>query len=232
MENKTFKGLNAININDKVKTKMNLSYLSWAYAWGELLSKYPDSFMTVYKRTVDTTETVTQEDPDNHITKTIVTKTSQDIPYFTDGRTCFVRVGVTVGGIEYVEEYPVMGLKNDAIRVNAVTMTDVNKAIQRAFVKACARHGLGLYIYAGEDVPENEKNALVEISTATDFKSVQQDVISLVKKLQGNQRVAPEVIQYIQANFQGVRLSETTEAHLDKLLAARNYLAELQNRVR
>lgn len=232
MENKTFKELNAINVNDKVKTKMNLSYLSWAYAWGELLSKYPDSFMTVYKRSVETTETVTQEDPENHITKSIVTQTAQEIPYFTDGRTCFVRVGVTVGGIEYVEEYPVMGLKNDAIRVNSVTMTDVNKAIQRAFVKACARHGLGLYIYAGEDVPESEKNAPIEVGTSTDFKSVQQDVINLVQKMQSNQKVAPEVIQYIQTNFQGVRLSQTTEAHLDKLLAARNYLVELQNRVR
>ena len=92
MENKTFKGLNAININDKVKTKMNLSYLSWAYAWGELLSKYPDSFMTVYKRTVDTTETVTQEDPDNHITKTIVT--SENTANLTDEEFCN----------EYIEE--------------------------------------------------------------------------------------------------------------------------------
>lgn len=232
MENKTFKQLNEININDKVKTKMNLSYLSWAYAWGELLSRYPDAFMTVYTRTVETTETLVQEDPDNHISKTTTTKSTQEIPYFTDGRTCMVKVGVTVGGIEYIEYYPIMGLKNDAIRLNSVTMTDVNKSLQRAFVKACARHGLGLYIYAGEDVPEAEKNAPVEVSAANDFASVQADVINLVKKLQNNQKLAPEVVRYIQEMFQGVRLSATTETHLDKLLAARTYLSDLQNRAR
>ena len=232
MENQTFKQLNSINVNDKVKSKMNLSYLSWAYAWGELLSQYPDAFMTVYTRTLETTETYTQEDPDNHVTKTTVTKSSQEMPYFSDGRSCFVKVGVTVGGVEYIEYFPIMGLKNDAIRATSVTMTDVNKALQRAFVKACARHGLGLYIYAGEDVPEAEKNIPVEVSTATDFKSVQTDVINLVKKLQGNQKVEAEVVRYIQEMFPGIRLSATTEQHLDKLIAARTYLSELQSRGR
>lgn len=232
MENQTFKQLNSINVNDKVKSKMNLSYLSWAYAWGELLSQYPDAFMTVYTRTLETTETYTQEDPDNHVTKTTVTKSSQEMPYFSDGRSCFVKVGVTVGGVEYIEYFPIMGLKNDAIRATSVTMTDVNKALQRAFVKACARHGLGLYIYAGEDVPEAEKNTPVEVSAATDFKSVQTDVINLVKKLQGNQKVEAEVVRYIQEMFPGIRLSATTEQHLDKLIAARTYLSELQSRGR
>lgn len=225
--NKTFEKLNAININDKIKTKMNLSYLSWAYAWGELLSNYPDAFMTVYTRTLETKETTTQEDVDNHITKVTETKSVQEMPYFTDGRSCFVKVGVTVGGVEYIEYFPIMGLKNDAIRATSVTMTDVNKALQRAFVKACARHGLGLYIYAGEDVPEAEKNAPVEVSNATDFKSVQTDVINLVKKLVSTS-AEQEVTRYIMEMFPGIKLSMTTEEHLDKLLAARTYLSELQ----
>lgn len=225
-ENKTFKQLNSINVNDKIKSKMNLNYLSWSYAWGELLNNYPDAFMTVYTRSVETVETTVQEDKENGVTKTTIAKSTQDIPYFSDGRSCFVKVGVTVGGVEYIEYYPIMGLKNDAIRASSVTMTDVNKALQRAFVKACARHGLGLYIYAGEDLPEAEKAAPVEISNKTDFQSVQKDVINLVTKMQNN----PEVIRYIKEIFQGTRLSQTTEQHLDKLLAARTYLNGLQQK--
>ena len=225
-ENKTFKQLKSINVNDKVKSKMNLNYLSWSYAWGELLNNYPDAFMTVYTRSIETVETTVQEDKENGITKTTTAKSTQEIPYFSDGRSCFVKVGVTVSGVEYIEYYPIMGLKNDAIRASSVTMTDVNKALQRAFVKACARHGLGLYIYAGEDLPEAEKAAPVEISNKTDFQSVQKDVINLVTKMQNN----PEVIRYIKEIFQGTRLSQTTEQHLDKLLAARTYLNGLQQK--
>ena len=107
-------------------------------------------------------------------------------------------------------------------------MTDVNKAIQRAFVKACARHGLGLYIYAGEDLPETEKNAPVEVSTSNDFATVKKDVINLAQKLL-NSPVEQEVSRYIQEMFPGIRLSNTTEEHLDKLIAARTYLANLQD---
>ena len=224
MENKTFAVLNDINVNDKVKTKMGLNYLSWAYAWGELLKAYPDATLNVYNRTIETNETITTEDKDNGVTRTVVNKSTQEVPYFTDGRTCFVKVGVSIKGIEYIEYYPIMGLKNDAIPANRVTMTDVNKALQRAFVKACARHGLGLYIYAGEDLPEAEKNAPVVISDATDFKSVQTDVINLVTKMQND----PEVVRYIKEMFPGTRLSQTTEEHLDKLIAARTYLSSRQ----
>ena len=222
--NKTFAVLNNINVNDKVKTKMGLNYLSWAYAWGELLKAYPDATLNVYNRTIETNETITTEDKDNGVTRTVVNKSTQDIPYFTDGRSCFVKVGVSIQGVEYIEYFPIMGLKNDAIPANRVTMTDVNKALQRAFVKACARHGLGLYIYAGEDLPEAEKNAPIDVSDATDFKSVQTDVINLVTKMQND----PEVVRYIKEMFPGTRLSQTTEEHLDKLIAARTYLSSRQ----
>lgn len=222
--NETFAVLNDINVNDKVRTKMGLNYLSWAYAWGELLKAYPDATLNVYNRTIETNETITTEDKDNGVTRTVVNKSTQEVPYFTDGRSCFVKVGVSIQGIEYIEYFPIMGLKNDAIPANRVTMTDVNKALQRAFVKACARHGLGLYIYAGEDLPEAEKNAPVVVSDSTDFKSVQTDVINLVTKMQND----PEVVRYIQEMFPGTRLSQTTEEHLDKLIAARTYLSSRQ----
>ena len=127
-----FETLNAVNVNEHTEKKNGLTYLSWAWAWGELLKRYPDSTYTIYEN----------RDGWN---------------YHTDGKTCWVKTGVTVEGKEYVEMLPVMDFKNRSIPADAVTSFDVNKAIQRSLTKAVARHGLGLYIYAGEDLPEGEE---------------------------------------------------------------------------
>lgn len=131
MDTNYFATLNAINVNGKTEKKNGLTYLSWAWAWGEVKKLFPDATYTIY------------ENPDGWF-------------YHTDGRTCWVKTGVTVNGIEHVEYLPVMDYKNKSIPLNAVTSFDVNKAIQRSLTKAVARHGLGLYIYAGEDLPEPE----------------------------------------------------------------------------
>lgn len=126
-----FAELNGINVSDKTEKKNELTYLSWAWAWGELKKRHPDATYTIY------------EDEHGRF-------------YHTDGRTCWVKTGVTVCGIEHIEYLPVMNVRNQSISVEAVTSVDVNKAIQRSLTKAVARHGLGLYIYAGEDLPEGE----------------------------------------------------------------------------
>lgn len=131
MEKSVFQTLNAINVNDKVEKKNNLTYLAWAYAWGEVKKNYPDATYTIYEN-------------------------AQGWNYHTDGRTCWVKTGVTIGGQECIEYLPVMNHANKSIPLEQVTSFDVNKAIQRSLTKACARHGLGLYIYAGEDLPEEE----------------------------------------------------------------------------
>lgn len=127
-----FVELNNINVNDKTEKKNGLTYLSWAWAWAEIKKLHPDATYTVY------------EDEYGRF-------------YHSDGRTCWVKTGVTVNGIEHIEYLPVMDYKNKSIPAEAVTSFDVNKAIQRSLTKACARHGLGLYVYAGEDLPENEQ---------------------------------------------------------------------------
>ena len=126
-----FNDLYAVNVNGHTEKKNNLTYLSWAWAWGEIKKKHPDATYTVYEN-------------------------ADGWNYHTDGRTCWVKTGVTVNGIEHIEYLPVMDYKNKSIPVENVTSFDVNKAIQRSLTKACARHGLGLYIYAGEDLPEEE----------------------------------------------------------------------------
>lgn len=129
-----FNVLNAINVNDHTEKKNGLTYLSWAWAWGEVKKRFPDAFYTIY------------ENADGWF-------------YHTDGATCWVKTGVTINGLELVEYLPVMDFKNKSIPVGNVTSFDVNKAIQRSLTKAIARHGLGLYIYAGEDLPEDDPDA-------------------------------------------------------------------------
>lgn len=126
-----FNDLYAVNVNGHAEKKNNLTYLSWAWAWGEIKKRHPDATYTVYEN-------------------------ADGWNYHTDGRTCWVKTGVTVNGIEHIEYLPVMDYKNKSISIENVTSFDVNKAIQRSLTKACARHGLGLYIYAGEDLPEEE----------------------------------------------------------------------------
>ena len=131
MSENYFAHLNSINVKEKIEQKNGLSYLSWAWAWAEVKKLHPDANYTVYEN-------------------------RDGLNYHTDGKTCWVKTGVTVNGIEHIEYLPVMNNRNLSIPLNSITSMDVNKAIQRSITKACARHGLGLYIYAGEDLPEDE----------------------------------------------------------------------------
>ena len=69
---------------------------------------------------------------------------------------CWVKTGVETLGLEHIEYLPIMDYKNKSISLENITSFDVNKSIQRSLTKALARHGLGLYLYAGEDLPEIE----------------------------------------------------------------------------
>ena len=137
MEN-YFTELNGINVSDKIEKKNNLSYLSWAYAWQEVKKLHPDATYTVYENQAGWN-------------------------YHTDGKTGWVKTGVTVNGIEHIEYLPIMDYKNRSIPLDNITSFDVNKTIQRSLTKAVARHGLGLYIYAGEDLPEPDQELADEM---------------------------------------------------------------------
>lgn len=239
----TFEILSAINVNDKIKTKMGLKYLSWAEAWNTLKKAYPDAYSTTYSRTVKTVETTTITDEITHMTKVIVQETENEVPYFTDGMSAYVKVGVTVEGVEYIETYPIMNLKNAAVPVSMVTMTDVNKSIQRAFVKACARHGLGLYIYSGEDLPDAEKvtinfadiaakadaSEFVPFTTAEEFNGLKSMVIS---KLQAtwDPNISDAIMSYGGAKLNGKRISvlEFTPENNEILYRIHNYISQVE----
>ena len=130
-EKSVFEVLNAINCNGHTEKKNGLTYLAWAWAWQMVKENYPTASYTIYEN-------------------------ADGLNYHTDGRTCWVKTGVTIEGLEHIEYLPVMDYRNASIPKDKVTSMDVNKAIQRSLTKACARHGLGLYIYAGEDLPSGE----------------------------------------------------------------------------
>lgn len=129
-----FEILNGVDVSGHTEKKGNLTYLSWAWAWGELKKRYPMSYYTVYEA-------------------------ANGCLYHTDGNTCWVKTGVTLvdgeTSLEHIEYLPVMDARNRSIPLAQVDSFIVNKTIQRSLTKAIARHGLGLYIYAGEDLPED-----------------------------------------------------------------------------
>lgn len=125
--NSNYLKLAAVSVNDKIEKKGRMDYLSWAWAWHFLKKEFPDANRTVY------------EDP------------ATGYNYFTDGKTSWVKVGITIGDQEHIDYLPIMDGRNKAIPADAVTSTEVNKTIQRSTAKAIAMHGLGLSLWIGED---------------------------------------------------------------------------------
>lgn len=142
-----FKDLYAVNVNDNVEKKNGLTYLSWAWAWAEFMKRYPQAEYEIVK--------------------------FDGLPYAYDPNTGYmVYTKVTVDGQTREMWLPVMDSSNRAMKaepykvvnkwgkestVEAATMFDINKTIMRCLVKNLAMFGLGLYIYAGEDLPEEEQ---------------------------------------------------------------------------
>lgn len=142
-----FQELYSLNVNEYVEKKDKLSYLSWSYAWAEFKKIYPDA---TYR----------------------VCKDENGRCYFGDENIGYmVYTSVTAGGLTYEMWLPVMDNNNKAMKLNAYTyatkygdktveaisMFDINKAVMRCLTKNLAMFGLGLYIYAGDDLPEDIK---------------------------------------------------------------------------
>jgi len=131
MDTNYFAKLNSINVNDHVEKKGQFSYLSWPYAVAQLRLADPSAFWEVRR--------------------------FDGMPYLKTDTGYFVEVAVTLQGITLSQIHPVLDSKNRPIF--EPTAFDINTSIQRCLVKAIALHGLGLYIYAGEDLPEGDKPA-------------------------------------------------------------------------
>lgn len=197
-----FKKLNAINVNENTEKKNGLTYLSWAWAWTELKKVYPDA-----------TYQIRQFDGK---------------PYLYDENLGYmVMTEMTVDGITHEMWLPVMDGANKAMkdkpytyevkeykfgkatgnmiekRVEAATMFDINTAVMRCLTKNISMFGLGLYIYAGEDLPEEseekKKEAEEQKKAEAEAKKIESQVIPSAKVtvLRGmceKDKVSPETI--------------------------------------
>jgi hypothetical protein len=185
MKKSVFETLSSINVNDKVEKKNNLTYLSWAWAWGEVKKLYPNATYKVV------------EDP------------MSMKPYFFDDMLGYmVMTEVTIEGETLGMWLPVMDGANKSMRhapytyqtrygektVEQATMFDINKTIMRCLTKNLAMFGLGHYIYAGEDIPETETQAQAQPKQ----KSNDKGLISLKK---GDENW-DKVVGYLQSNAQ------------------------------
>ncbi len=131
-----FDTLSQINVNDHTEKKGKFTYLSWAWAWATLKKHYPNSTFEKHQF--------------HHQNSSSISGTA---PYMIDvSGYAYVQASVTVEGITLSETFPVLDNNNKPI-ANPKSF-DVNTALQRCLVKAIAYHGLGLYIYAGEDIPD------------------------------------------------------------------------------
>lgn len=148
-----FSELYSLNVNEYVEKKQGLSYLTWSFAWAEFKKIYPDA---------------TYE----------VKKDEQGRCYFGDAEIGYmVYTSVTAGDLTYEMWLPVMDNANKSMKLNAykyktrtgeksveaISMFDINKAVMRCLVKNLAMFGLGLYIYAGEDLPEDIREYICSV---------------------------------------------------------------------
>ena len=130
----TFEKLNKVDVSKFTEKKGKFSYLSWSYAVRELLKVCPEATWEIHLF----------ENADG---------TKQ--PYMKNGTGSYVQVSVNVDGVVRSQIHPVLDNRNQPIdNANAF---QINTSIQRCLAKAIALHGLGLYIFAGEDLPEPEK---------------------------------------------------------------------------
>lgn len=158
-EKSTFEVLSNVNVNEFIKGKNGYKFLSWSHAVSNLLKLYPEAHWEF--------------------------REWDGVPYLKTESGCFVEASVTINNVIRKQLHPILDYKNKPIL--KPTAFEVNTSMQRALTKAMSLHGLGLYIYAGEDIPMSETEALADArDTLTDLlkknnKYNQQAHIALMK---------------------------------------------------
>jgi len=175
----TFKTLAALNVKDRVEKKGRFDYLSWASAWAMIKDQYPDANRKVYE------------------------SEHTGLNYFTDGNTGYVKVGVTINDVEHVDYLPIMNHNNQSLSIDKITSFAVNKTIQRSTVKAIAMHGLGLSLWAGEDlVGISEEAPAVKATKKPTLKKTSEkwdDVVNYVKS--NNSKPLSTIIKTLETRY-------------------------------
>ena len=157
MDNNVFNILDKVDVSTKTEKKGMFTYLSWAWAVRELLRVAPDATWEVHEWGME----------------------GNRQPYMQTEAGCFVKVSVTVNGVTREQVHPVLDNRNKPIKTPDAFQ--VNTSIQRCLAKAIALHGLGLYIFAGEDLPDNSlDDSLVREIISLAEKTGDKDVLKTI----------------------------------------------------
>ena len=190
MEN-YFARLNQINVSEHIERKGDFAYLSWPYAVAQLRLADPAAYWEVRR--------------------------FDGLPYLRTEVGYFVEVAATVQGVTLSQIHPVLDGKNRPLA--EPTAFDINTSIQRCLVKAIALHGLGLYIYSGEDLPSGEVSAKSQ-PTNTPINSVRVISPAQLRYLQRLIVEAKSSEQHIKDYFNLDRLEDLPMKEFDRALQA------------
>ncbi|WP_204200735.1 DUF1071 domain-containing protein [Mammaliicoccus sciuri] len=196
MSETLFNQLNKLNVNEHIEKKNGLSYLSWSWAHQQLKSIDSDYKVDIH----------TFPHPD-------ITNEQVFVPYLATPEGYFVQVSVTIKGKTETELLPVLDFKNKSLAKGSATTFDINKAHKRCFVKAAALHGLGLYIYNGEDMPESPKARPEQIKDL-------QDKVKQAVEVGGDDATEQKVMQWLKISD----YDTVTEAQINPMIKRLNDL--------
>lgn len=154
-EKSVFQTLNEYDISEHLKKKDKIIYLPWSKAWMILKTLYPDSQVEVIENAGFDSDDV--------------------VRYFTDGKTAWVKVAITIKGHTETESLAIMDFRNKSIPVANITSADVEKSIKRCMVKCAALHGLGLSLWTGEELSSAARE-----KKENDLDGVKQDILIIV----------------------------------------------------
>ena len=198
---KVFETGSAVDVSPYLFEKNGQKYLPWSRALELMKLNWSDAKIT--KCTFETTKvisTLTIETKDSKNYENTIVKV--EMPYFTDGRTCFVKTRVEIPS-ENVDEYcilPVMDFKNQCIPADKITMSDVNKALQRCMTKNIAMAtGIGLSLWHKEEMSELAKDQ--KIIDNLEKGGLKESTIAKFKSLISNGFDRAKLVEWIQTNF-------------------------------
>ena len=191
MEN-YFAKLNAVNVSEHIEKKGQFSYLSWPFAVAQLRQADPAATWQVMR--------------------------FAGLPYQKTDAGYFVEVAVTVQGVTLSQIHPVLDARNQPIELP--TSFDINTSIQRCLVKAIALHGLGLYIYAGEDLPEGVPKPEAPTASVTAHPAGKPASAAQIRFIEKLIEESSSDLAKVLAYFRVTALSELSSAAASRAIAS------------
>lgn len=244
MSENIFATLNVVDVNNHVESKNGLSYLSWAWAWAEVKKRYPDADYSIWKDDfhrpyvfdpvlgymVFTTVTIGGETKEMWLpVMDGANKAMKDVSYTysvkNPSRKYAKKQADGIYRDSYGNEQPEYIEKN----VAAATMFDINYAIMRCLVKNLGMFGLGLYIYAGESVPQEDEEEKARLEEEAKKPIDEQQIRIITGMMTESDTPGTDIIAYINKTY-GKNISAINELNKKEYVAVIDILNKKLNK--